>query len=209
MLPRVLPMLAVAAEPFDSPEYCFEIKYDGVRALAAVDEAGWRVWGRERADYTARYPELDILRLLPAGTLVDGELVALDADGRPDLRRLLRRHGLTDSWRICQARHWCPVRYVLFDLLYHGGRCLMREPLVRRREVLAEVCERLDVVVVFSPAVIGAGTALFQATVAARHEGVMAKQLRSVYRPGKRSSTWTKIKPSTGRRRSRRDIFSH
>ena len=55
MLPQVMPMLAVAAEPFDSPEYCFEIKYDGVRALAAVDETGWRVWGRDRGDYTARY----------------------------------------------------------------------------------------------------------------------------------------------------------
>jgi ATP-dependent DNA ligase len=55
MLPRILPMLAIAAEPFDSSEHCFEIKYDGVRALAAVDEAGWRLWGRERADYTARY----------------------------------------------------------------------------------------------------------------------------------------------------------
>jgi bifunctional non-homologous end joining protein LigD len=145
-----MPMLAVAAEPFDSPEYSFEIKYDGVRALAAVDESGWRVWGRERGDYTVRYPELDVLRRLPVGTLVDGELVALDVDGRPDLRRLLCRHGLTDSWRIRQARHWCPVRYVLFDLLFHAGRCLMRVPLIRRRELLAEVCERLDGVVVFS-----------------------------------------------------------
>src|SRR5262249_6607533 len=62
MLPQVLPMLAVAAPPFDSPEYCFEVKYDGVRALAAVDEMGWRLWGREQADYTTRYPELDVLR---------------------------------------------------------------------------------------------------------------------------------------------------
>ena len=195
MLPQVLPMLAVAAEPFDSPEYCFEVKWDGVRALAAVDESGWRFWGRERADYTARYPELDVLRRLPTGTLVDGELVAFDADGRPELRRLLRRHALTDSWRIRQARHWCPVRYVLFDLLFHAGHCLMRVPLVWRREELAEVCKRLDGVVEFSPAVMGAGTALFQAAMAARHEGVMAKQLRSVYRPGRRSGAWRKIKP--------------
>src|SRR5262245_9430311 len=205
MLPQVLPMLAVAAKPFDSPEYCFEIKYDGVRALAAVDETGSRLWGRQRADYTARYPELDVLRRLPTGTLVDGELVAFAAASQPDLRRLLRRHALTDSWRIGRAQHWCPVRYVLFDLLYHGGRCLMREPLVRRREVLAEVCERLDGVVVFSPAVIGAGTALFQAAVAARHEGVVAKQLISIYRPGKRSVTWKKIKPQS-RRRNKTDV---
>jgi len=196
MLPQVMPMLAVAAEPFDSPEHSFEIKYDGVRALAAVEEAGWRLWGRERADYTVRYPELGVLRRLPAGTLVDGELVAFDADGRPDLRRLLRRHGLTDPWRIRQARQWCPVRYVLFDLLYHAGRCLMHEPLVRRRGVLAEVCERLDAeAVLFSPAMIGAGTALYQAVVAEGQEGVMAKQLMSVYRPGKRSAAWKKIKP--------------
>jgi ATP-dependent DNA ligase len=189
-------MLAVAAEPFDSPEYCFEIKYDGVRALAAVDETGSRLWGRERADYTTRYPELDVLRRLPAGTLVDGELVALDAEGRPDLRRLLRRHGLSDPWRIRQARNWCPVRYVLFDLLFHAGRCLMRVPLVRRREVLAEVCKKFDVPEIEpSCAVIGAGTALYQAVVAAGHEGVLAKQLTSAYRPGKRSVAWKKIKP--------------
>src|SRR5215471_4403222 len=108
MLPQVLPMLAVAAEPFDAPEYSFEIKYDGVRALAAVDEMGWRLVRTERADYTARYPELDLVRRLPAGTLVDGELVVFDDDGRPNLRRLLRRHGLADPWRIRQARQWCP-----------------------------------------------------------------------------------------------------
>jgi bifunctional non-homologous end joining protein LigD len=94
MLPRVMPMLAVAAEPFDSTEYSFEIKYDGVRALAAVEEGGWQLWGREQVGYTARYPDLDVLRRLPAGTLVDGELVAFDARGRPDLRTLLRRYGL-------------------------------------------------------------------------------------------------------------------
>ena len=175
MLPQVLPMLAVAAEPFDSLEYCFEVKYDGVRALAAVDETGSRLWGRERADYTARYPELDLVRRLPAGTLVDGELVAFDDDGRPNLRRLLRRHGLADPWRIRQARQWCPVRYVLFDLLYHAGRCRMRESLMRRREPLAELCEKLDVPdVVFSPGVIGAGTAFYHKVVSAGHEGVMA-----------------------------------
>ena len=91
--------------------------WDGIRALAVVETAGWRLWGRERADYTARYPELELLRRLPARTLVDGELVAFDAVGRPDLPRLLRRHGLTDAWRIRQARHWCLVRYVVFDLL--------------------------------------------------------------------------------------------
>ena len=205
MLPQLLPMLAVPAAPFDSPEYSFEVKWDGVRALAAVETPGWRLWGRERAEYTARYPELEVLRRLPAGTLVDGELVALDTAGRPDLPRLLRRHGLTGSWRIRQARLWCPVRYVLFDLLYHSGCCLLREPLARRREVLAEVLHKLDAAELqFSAGVIGAGTAFYQAVVAQGHEGVMAKHLTSAYRPGKRAPTWKKIKP-----RARRNCSAH
>ena len=132
MLPRLFPTLAVPAAPFDPPEYSFEIKWDGTRALSTVERAGRRLCGRERFDYTARYPELDVLRRLPAGTLVDGELVACDAHGRPDLPRLLRRHGLTDPWRIRQAPPRCPVRYVVFDLLYHAGRpCLSCDYLPR------------------------------------------------------------------------------
>ena len=65
MLPRLLPMLAVPGAPFDSLEYGFELKWDGIRAMAAVETAGYRLWGRERADYTDRYPEMDVLcRLL-------------------------------------------------------------------------------------------------------------------------------------------------
>ena len=88
------------------------------------------------------------------------------------------------------------MRFVVFDLLYHSGRCLLREPLVRRREMLADVCEKLDMMEVgFSHAVIGAGMTLFQQVVAAGHEGVVAKKLSSAYRPGKRSVAWKKIKP--------------
>ena len=200
MLPKLLPMLAVPAAPFDSPEYSFEYKWDGIRALAAVETAGWRLWGRQRADYTTRYPELDVLRHLPDGTLVDGELVACDAEGRPDLPRLLQRHGLTDPWRIRHASKWCPVGYVLFDLLYHAGRCLVQEPLARRRDVLAETCQRLDTTRVrFSEAVVGQGIALYAAAVAQSYEGILAKHLASTYRPGRRSAAWRKIKPRSKR----------
>jgi ATP-dependent DNA ligase len=196
MLPRLLPMLAVPAAPFDAPDYSFEVKWDGIRALAAVEATGWRLWGRERADYTARYPELGVLRGLPAGTLLDGELVAFAPDGRPELPRLLRRHGLTDSWRIRQARRWCPVQYLLFDLLYHRGRSLLNEPLARRRAELAALCARLDLAEVqFSAGVVGAGTALYALALARGHEGVVAKRLASTYRTGRRSPAWRKIKP--------------
>ena len=210
MLPRLLPMLAVPAEPFDSPQFSFEVKWNGIRVLAAVDKGGWQLWGRERVEYTARYPELDLLRRLPAGTLMDGEVVACEADGRPDLPRLLRRHGLTDLWRIRQARRWCRVRYVVFDLLYHAGNCLLWEPLTRRREILAELCQRLEAREVrFSEAVIGAGRALYAAAVAQGHEGVMAKHRTSAYRPGRRATAWRKIKPRPRGTCKARDIFSY
>jgi ATP-dependent DNA ligase len=200
MPPTLLPMLARPARPFDSPEYCFEVKWDGVRALAAVEATGWRLWGRGAADYTARYPELAVLRRWPAATLVDGELVAFGPDGRPDLALLLRRHGLTDPWRIRHARRWCPLRYLVFDLLYHRGRCLLHQPLARRRQALAEACAALPVPdVLFSVGVVGRGKAFYAEALARGLEGVMAKHLAAPYRPGRRSAAWRKIKPGRSR----------
>jgi bifunctional non-homologous end joining protein LigD len=86
-----LPMLAVRGQPFDSPEYLFEVKWNGVRALAASEAGRWRLWGRDRAEYTTRYPELCGLGRLPAGTVVDGEVVQL-VQGLPDFDALLSRH---------------------------------------------------------------------------------------------------------------------
>jgi len=129
--------------------------------------------------------------------------VAVDAECRHDLARLLRRHGLTSGWKIGLARRTCPVQYVWFDLLYPRGHCLLQEPLSRRREVLAELCRRLDVAeVLFSEAVVGQGNALYAAALARGHEGVVAKRLGSAYRPGRRSPAWQKIKPRRNARSS-------
>jgi ATP-dependent DNA ligase len=195
MLPQLLPMLAVASEPFDAPDYHFEIKWDGVRALGAVDGDGWRLWGRARSDYTARYPELAVLRRLPAGTLVDGELIVLRA-GRADFASLMRRHPLADPWQVRWAWRWCPVHYVLFDVLYAAGRSLLSQPWAERRAWLAEACGRLQVPeVMLSAGVVGAGKAFYEAVVGQGHEGVVAKHRAAPYRPGRRSSAWRKIKP--------------
>jgi ATP-dependent DNA ligase len=195
MLPQLLPMLAVPAAPFDSAAYVFEVKWDGVRALAAIERHGWRLWGRQRAAYTARYPELEGLRRWPAGTLLDGELITLRA-GRPCLAALLQRHALTDPHQIRWAPSWCPVQFLVFDLLYYAGCSMLREPLARRRQLLAELCAAVPVPgVAFSAGVVGAGRAFYQAVVAAGHEGMMAKLLTAPYRPGRRALSWRKIKP--------------
>jgi bifunctional non-homologous end joining protein LigD/DNA ligase-1 len=192
------PMLAVKAEPFDSPEYLFEVKWDGVRALAGRDANGWRLWGRELADYRLRYPELAALAALPEGTVLDGEIVLLSG-GVPDLKALLARHGLSAA-RTAQARGQPrPVTYVVFDAPYALGRCLFGRPLAERREAAREQVRALaDARVVFSEGVVGAGRAFFARAVAAGQEGVLAKHLASRYQPGRRCAAWRKIKP-TGR----------
>jgi bifunctional non-homologous end joining protein LigD len=207
MLPQLLPMLAVAAEPFDDPEHRFEIKWDGVRALCAVDETDWRVWGRERSDYTARYPELECLRRLPPGTVLDGELIAL-RQGLPNLAWLLRRHHLADPWRVRGAWRWCPVHYVVFDVLYWAGRSLLVEPFRNRHERVLEIGDHFEVPAVLTAAgVVGAGQAFFAQVVAQGHEGVVAKHLAAPYRAGRRSPAWKKIKPRRRRQDSARNCL--
>jgi hypothetical protein len=132
------PMLAVRSEPFDSGEFLFEVKWNGVRALAACDGGGWRLWGRELADYRDRYPELEFLRQLPPGTVLDGEVV-LCRQGVPDLEAVLARHSLSQPRAIRHLSQTDPVTYVVFDALFVQGRCLFGEPLYRRRAALTEV----------------------------------------------------------------------
>jgi ATP-dependent DNA ligase len=210
---RPLPMLAVASEPFDSPEYVFEVKWDGVRALAACGSREWSVWGRVGADYTARYPELELLRRLPAGTILDGELVRPGPSGRSELGAILSRHHLSGPARIHRASHSQPVCYVVFDLLYNRGRSLLGQPLRERRAALQELIQRLqEPVLLFSEGVVGPGKAFFAALVAQGQEGMMAKHLASRYRPGRRSAAWRKIKPppiAAGRNASQPEKSRH
>ncbi len=189
------PMLAVAGEPFDSPDHLFEIKWDGVRGLASVERKAWRLWGRGEADYTPRYPELKVLRQLPAGTILDGELVRLRG-GRAAFSDVLRRHQMTSPQRIRWAATSQPVTYMAFDLLALKGRCLLQQPLRERRAHLRELLAVSPMEgVLFSAGVTGGGEAFFEAAIEQQHEGVMAKRLDSRYLPGKRAAVWQKIKP--------------
>jgi bifunctional non-homologous end joining protein LigD/DNA ligase-1 len=195
MMDRFLPMLAVRGEPFDSPEYLFEVKWNGVRALAASASGRWQLWGREQGDYQDRYPELEPLSRLPSGTVVDGELVLLSA-GVPDLDALQRRHHLSRPGEIQQRSRRQPVTYVLFDLLVDRGQSLLGQPLVRRREVLQQLVQQLgEPRLAFSEGVLGWGRVFFEQAVRQGQEGVMAKHLSSRYVPGRRSAAWKKLKP--------------
>jgi DNA ligase D-like protein (predicted ligase) len=193
MKPLYLPMLAQAAEPFDHADYEFEIKWDGVRALGAVEPRGWRLWGRKGTDYTPRYPELAVLTGLPAGTVVDGELVVL-RQGRADFPALLRRHH---RCRPIPAASQLAVSYVLFDLLVERGRALLQDPLRQRRARLRDLLAVVTApALVYSDGVVGGGREFFAQAVAQGHEGIVAKHRASRYLPGTRAPAWRKIKPA-------------
>lgn len=192
---HIEPMLARIGEPFDSPAHLFEPKWDGVRAIAYVDERGLRMHGRRRRDLAARYPELALLADLPRGTVLDGELVVLGADGRPDFRAMLTRENASRA-RVAQAMARHPVVYVVFDLLYERGEPLLARPLAERRERLAALVVAAGTPrIVLSEGVVGQGRTLFEVARQQALEGIVAKRLDSPYLPGQRTDAWQKIKP--------------
>ncbi len=187
----VPPMLAKLGEPFSSDEYQFEIKWDGTRALAFVEGGDYRLINRRQNPSKLRYPELSYLGELPAGTLLDGEIVVL-VDGKPDFAGMLRREQVRTERRAQQLARELPAVYVVFDLLYRGGQSIMNEPLTSRREQLGDLLA--DSPAIFSEGVESEGLAYFEMACEQELEGVVAKRLSSRYRPGVRSDAWIKIK---------------
>ena len=186
------PMLAtLVAAPFDDPDWLFEVKWDGFRVEAVVDAGGARLWTRGEQD-AARYfgPFLDPPTWIAArAAVVDGEVIALDDRGEPDFALLQARI----KGRAEPAATSNPFLYEVFDLLHLDGRSLIDEPLEERRRLLADVI-RPDPRVRLSEHIEADGIAFFEAAKTRGLEGIMAKDRRSPYLPGKRTLTWQKIK---------------
>ncbi|MFL6183774.1 MAG: non-homologous end-joining DNA ligase [Actinomycetes bacterium] len=192
--PTYEPMMAVlTAKPFDDDEWLFEVKWDGHRCLANLGTST-RLTSRTRRDMTAQFPELiDMHRQLAArNAVVDGEIVALDRDGRPSFERMQDRFHRTPE-ELARNKGRVPVQFLAFDLLWLDGRPLLELPLHERRARLEEVLvETKDIRL--SQVVEGAGTAFFDHVKALQLEGIVAKRADSCYRPGVRSADWRKIK---------------
>jgi ATP-dependent DNA ligase len=136
-----------------------------------------------------------VLAALPAGTMLDGEIV-LCSQSVPNLPLLLARHGRATAPSCLHFVAPSPVAYVVFDALYDAGRCLLDRPLSERRESARQrVAGLAEAQVVFSEGVVAAGRSYFARAVAAGQEGMMAKHLASPYCPGRRCTFWKKIKP--------------
>src|SRR6186997_1148810 len=179
------PMLAtLVAAPFDDPGWLFEVKWDGFRAEAVVEAGAVRLFTRGGLDAAQSYfgPFLDPPTWIAAkGAVVDGEVIALDDRGEPDFALLQARIKGRGA-----AAEPTPFVYEVFDLLHLDGRSLLDEPLEERRRLLASVL-RADPRVRLSEHVQGDGIAFFEAARVRGLEGVMAKDRRSTYLPGKRT----------------------
>ena len=218
---RIVPMLAVPGSlPQDQERWSFEVKWDGVRAIAYVRPGRLRLESRNLNEITGSYPELrGLLRDLGMREAVlDGEIVAFDEHGRPSFERLQRRMHVTSESAVRRLAAATPVVYAIFDLLYLDGHSLMDLPYEHRRDQL----ERLELsgpawrVPAAHSGAGGGGTALLKATGERGLEGIVAKRLDCRYEPGRRAGHWIKVKhtsrqelviggwlPGEGRRQSR------
>jgi len=192
---RIYPMLAESIEePFDDADWLFEIKWDGYRAVAFIENGKVRLVSRNQNELTARYPELhDMAKLVKAKTAVlDGEVVALDEEGRSSFSLMQQRTGFRPGGRRGVSNADVPVLYYAFDLLYLDGYDWRRMPLEERKRKLQSVLVAGDVVR-YSDHYEEQGKALFEIARQKKLEGILAKRLGSLYEE-RRSREWLKIK---------------
>ncbi len=191
------PMLAVpVSEPFSRPGWLFEMKYDGVRALCTVVDGSARLRGRRGRDETGRYPEVAAALAAALGAreaVVDGEIVALDAEGRPSFERLQSRINVTGARAVALAAAEVPASIAVFDLLHLDGHDLRDLPLRLRKRLLRDLLTE-GPAVRFADHVEDEGEALFAAIRERGLEGMVAKRGDSRYEGGRRSTSWLKVK---------------
>lgn len=194
---RVQPMLATAGElPADDDGWAYEIKWDGLRAIADIANGAVTLFSRTGRDITGSYPEL---RSWPAAVdqdpiVLDGEIVAFGGAAWPSFEALQQRMNVPSGSQAIFLASQVPVTYLAFDLLFSDGQPLLDEPYRQRRA-------RLDQLGLDGPgwqtppAFIGVpGTDVLAVSRQHGLEGVMAKKLESRYEPGRRSASWRKIK---------------
>jgi bifunctional non-homologous end joining protein LigD len=215
---HVLPMLARSGQlPRNEKNWSFEVKWDGVRAIAYARPGRLRLESRNLNDVTDAYPEVRglVSALGMREAVLDGEIVAFDDDGRPSFGRLQRRMHVTSPAAVRRLQQSMPVVYAIFDVLYLDGHSLMELPYRERRERLESLA--LSGPAWRVPAVHpGEGKLLLDATARQGLEGIVAKRLDSHYETGRRSGNWLKVKhtlrqelviggwmPGEGRRTSR------
>ncbi|MDN5331908.1 MAG: bifunctional non-ous end joining protein LigD [Tepidanaerobacteraceae bacterium] len=190
-----IPMEPVShPEAFDDESYGFQVKWDGTRILAHIG-GGVELFNRKMNKRTKQYPEVvgALSRFFSGKSAVlDGEMIAL-LGGKPDFQNLMRRDMAVDEATVKYLTLKIPVTYVVFDILYLNGKCLVDLPFSERYSMLRTCLSSSDPVVV-TDTFPGMGVALFEAVKEKGLEGIVAKKLDSLYEIGKKSKKWLKIK---------------
>jgi bifunctional non-homologous end joining protein LigD len=191
----IKPMLATPTEhPFDSPDWVFEIKWDGYRAVAYVEKSKVRLVSRNQNDLTGQYPELkDFATWIEAErAVIDGEVVAMDDEGRPSFSLMQQKTGFRAGKHRLPGRTGIAIAYYAFDLIWLDGYDLRRVNLEQRKKTLASLI-RPDGLVRYSDHYPEKGKALFDLAGKRGLEGIVAKRRNSCYEE-RRSQEWLKIK---------------
>jgi DNA ligase D-like protein (predicted ligase)/DNA ligase D-like protein (predicted 3'-phosphoesterase) len=187
------PMLAQhAKKPFNSEEWIFEVKWDGIRAISYLDD-GLSIRSRNDKELKYNFPELEELKKLTENAVIDGEIIVIKA-GKADFQALAERSKTASTENVKYLSHESPANYVVFDILEKDGNPLVQLPLIERKRLLKEYV-REGSYVVLSAFVETDGEAYYKAALAKGMEGIMAKKKDSQYEPGARSANWLKIKP--------------
>ena len=182
---KVKPMLAtLAKEPFSHPDWLFEVKWDGYRAIAEINDGNVLLYSRNGVPFDKKFsPVVESLRKFGFEAVLDGEIVVVDEQGCPDFQML-------QDYRESGNGH---LLYYVFDLLYFDGHDLTGLPLLRRKELLKRILPPAPRVR-FSDHVAQEGVLFYEVSRGKKLEGIIAKYARSVYETGKRSRQWLKVK---------------
>ena len=182
------------AIPFDADNYLFQIKWDGVRCLAYISDKEVRLINRKLNERTKQYPELvSILNSLPKGIVLDGEIITLGEDMKPNFRRVLKRDLAKNNTKIPNLINSVPVYYMIFDIVYHAGKSIASMPLIERQKILEQILPENSLIKSVD-SVFYNGINLFGIAEKEKLEGIVAKEINSPYLIGEKKNYWKKIK---------------
>jgi bifunctional non-homologous end joining protein LigD len=194
---KLEPMHAESGDaPFNRADWMWEPKLDGYRVLAFIDEHGVKLRSRRGLELAATFPRLaaELGKQAAEGMILDGELVAFDASGKPSFAALQNRAQLKTEREIAAADQNAPVVFCCFDLLYFAGIDLRKRPYTERRRYLAQCLLPSPLVQLVHAS--EDGIALQAAALTSGFEGVIGKRKDSRYEAGRRSASWLKVKPT-------------
>ena len=192
---ELAPMLAeIGEQARTDPKWLYEPKLDGYRVIAFVRDGKVKLQSRNGLDYTAQFPEIasELATQAIDKMVLDGEVVAFDANGVPSFNALQNRAQLKTEKEIAEGRRQTPIAYVCFDLLHFAGLNLRGSPYIDRRRYLTQCLLPADHVQLVH--VSDDAEKLYAAAIDRGFEGIVAKRKDSTYQPGRRSSAWLKIK---------------